>query len=182
LKGHVASTPYAAYLDVVGSDEMWGREKLLAFTKELSPHLGGLIRCNEITRVASGEFDAFGLTCDQTGTLSVAAKGGPVAWVPASDAPMLQYLYQAVPTNAAHPNAAKLWINFMTSREAQDLLYKVELADSDAIEGSKTAETVRTMKGGGAKLLPIDVNFYRTHEAADLPGLQAEAVKILRTR
>jgi iron(III) transport system substrate-binding protein len=182
LKGHVAATPYAAYFDVVGSDELWGREKVIAFAKELSPNLGGLIRCNEITRVASGEFDAFGLTCDQTGTLSVAAKGGPVAWVPAKDAPMLQYLYQAVPTNAAHPNAAKLWINFMTSREAQDLLYKVELADSDAIEGSKTAETVRAMKSEGAKLLAIDVDFYRTHEGANLPAIQAEAVKILRMR
>ena len=69
LKGRVATTPYASYFDRLALPEMWGREKTFDFAHKLSDQVSGLIRCNELNRLASGEFDVFGLTCSQTDPL-----------------------------------------------------------------------------------------------------------------
>ena len=66
-----------------------------------------------------------------------------------SDGGLLGYLYMGVPKNAAHPNAAKLWINYLLSREAQDITYEYEFADHHLLAGSKTfAEVDRATKAG----------------------------------
>ena len=138
LKGHLATTPYASSFDRLATPDMWGKEKTLDFARKLSEQVGGLIRCNEMDRIASGEFDAFGLTCSQNDALGTAAKGAPVGFTLASDAPIVMPLYEAVPATAAHPNAAKLWINFMSSPEAQKMLYEVSFADLAALPIAKT--------------------------------------------
>ncbi|HEY1504483.1 MAG TPA: extracellular solute-binding protein [Stellaceae bacterium] len=182
LKGRVATTVYASYLDRLALPEMWGREKTFDFARKLSDQVGGLIRCNELNRLASGEFDVFGLTCSQTDPLVVAAKGAPVGFTLASDAPIIMLLYEAVPVMAAHPNTAKLWINFMSSPEGQKLLYEVSFADLSLLPGSQTAKSIAAVEAKGAKFLVIDVDFYRQHDAAAMNRDLAEAQKIFQTR
>ncbi len=182
LKGRIATTPYASYLDRLALPEMWGREKTFDFAHKLSDQVSGLIRSNELTRLASGEFDVFGLTCTQTDPLVVAAKGAPVGFTLASDAAMIMLLYQAVPVTAAHPNAAKLWINFMSSPEGQKLLYEVSFADLSLIPGSQTAKSIAAVEAKGAKFMVIDVDFYRHHDAAAMNRDLAEAQKIFQAR
>ncbi|HEX3974223.1 MAG TPA: extracellular solute-binding protein, partial [Stellaceae bacterium] len=143
LKGRVATTPYASSFDRLATADLWGTDKTLDFAKKLSPQVGGLIRCNEMDRIASGEFDAFGLTCSQNDALAAAAKGAPVGFTLASDAPIVMPLYEAVPATASHPNAAKLWINYMSSPEAQKLLYQISFADLDSIPGSQTEKSIK---------------------------------------
>jgi ABC-type Fe3+ transport system substrate-binding protein len=50
------------------------------------------------------------------------AKGAPLDHVIPSDVALLSYWYLSVPKNAAHPNAARLFVDYMLGREAQDLL------------------------------------------------------------
>ncbi|HEY1504480.1 MAG TPA: extracellular solute-binding protein [Stellaceae bacterium] len=180
LKGRIATTPYAASFDRLAI--MWGREKAFDYAHKLSEQAGGLIRCNEMNRIASGEFDAFGLSCNQNDALSVAAKGAPVGFALAADAPIVTLLYEAVPATAAHPNAAKLWINFMSSPEGQRLLYEASFADLSVIPGSRTAKIIETVEAKGAKFLIIDTDFYRQHDAATMNQDMADAQKIFQTR
>ena len=58
-KGKIASTPYVTSLNILAAKEMWGKEAALEYVRQLSKQVVGLIRCNEIERVASGEFLAF---------------------------------------------------------------------------------------------------------------------------
>ena len=182
LKGHVATTPYASSFDRLATPAMWGTEKTLDFARKLSAQVGGLIRCNEMDRIASGEFDAFGLTCSQNDALAAATKGAPVGFTLASDAPIVMPLYEAVPATAAHPNAAKLWINFMSSPEAQKILYEVSFADLDALPGSKTGEKIKALEDKGVKFLIVDTDFYRHHDQAAMTKALAEVQKIFRER
>jgi ABC-type Fe3+ transport system substrate-binding protein len=182
LKGKVATTPYASSFDRLATPDMWGVEKTLDFAKKLSAQVGGLIRCNEIDRIASGEFDAFGLTCSQNDALASAAKGAPVGFTLASDAPIVMPLYEAVPATAAHPNAAKLWINFMSSPEAQKILYEVSFADLDSLPGSKTGEKIKALQDKGVKFLIVDTDFYRHHDQAEMSKALAQVQKIFRER
>jgi ABC-type Fe3+ transport system substrate-binding protein len=182
LKGHVATTPYASSFDRLATPDMWGKEKTLEFARKLSEQVGGLIRCNEMDRIASGEFDAFGLTCSQNDALGAAAKGAPVGFTLASDAPIVMPLYEAVPATSAHPNAAKLWINFMSSPEAQKILYQVSFADLAALPGSKTAQAIDALQDKGVKFLIVDTDFYRHHDQADMSKALAEVQKVFQGR
>jgi ABC-type Fe3+ transport system substrate-binding protein len=182
LKGHVATTPYASSFDRLATDDLWGKDKTLDFSRKLSAQVGGLIRCNEIDRIASGEFDAFALTCSQNDVLAAAAKGAPVAFTLASDAPIVMPLYEAVAATSAHPNAAKLWINFMSSPEAQKILYDVSFADLAGLPGSQTEKSIDALKEKGVKFLVVDTDFYRHHDQAALNQLLSEVQKIFRER
>jgi ABC-type Fe3+ transport system substrate-binding protein len=182
LKGQIATTPYASSFDRLATPDMWGKEKTLDFAKKLSDQVGGLIRCNEMDRIASGEFDAFGLTCSQNDALAAAAKGAPVGFSLASDAPIIMPLYEAVPVTAAHPNAAKLWINYMSSPEAQKLLFDVSYADLDEVPGSRTEKSIDALKAKGIKFLIVDIDFYRNHDSAAMNQGLSEVQKIFRAR
>ena len=182
LKGKVATTPYASSFDRLATPDMWGAEKTLDFARKLSAQVGGLIRCNENDRIASGEFDAFGLTCSQNDALAAAAKGAPIGFTLASDAPIVMPLYEAVPATSAHPNAARLWINFMSSPEAQKILYEVSFADLASLPGSKTAATINALRDKGVKFLIVDTDFYRHHDQAEMSKALAEVQKIFRSR
>ncbi|HEV8016853.1 MAG TPA: ABC transporter substrate-binding protein [Stellaceae bacterium] len=182
LRGRVATTPYASQFDRLATPEMWGKDAMLAFARKLSDQVGGLIRCNEMDRIASGEFDAFALTCSQNDVLATAAKGAPVGFTLASDASIITLLYEAVPATAAHPNAAKLWINFMSSKEAQKILYDVSFADLHLLPGSKTGQSIDALEAKGAKFLIVDTDFYRSHDTAEMNQALSDVQKIFQAR
>ena len=182
LKGRVVTTPYASSFDRLATDYMWGKEKTLDFARKLSAQVGGLMRCNETDRLASGEFDVFGLTCSQSNALRPAAKGAPIGFVLASDAPIVMYLYQAVPATSAHPNAAKLWINYMLSKEAQKIVYDLDFQDLHLLEGSRTGQLVDELEAKGVKFLVVDTEFYRNNSAAEMDAVVSEVQGIFRTK
>ena len=138
------------------------------------------MRCNEVDRLASGEFDVFGLTCSQSNALRPNNKSAPIGFVLANDAPIVMYLYHAIPTNSAHPNAARLWLNFILSRAAQKELYESDSQDLHLLDGSKTGEMVKAMEAKGTKFLMVDINFYKNHNAKEMDTDLQDIQKILR--
>jgi ABC-type Fe3+ transport system substrate-binding protein len=65
----------------------------------------------------------------------------------------------AVPRNATHPNAAKLWVNYSLSREAQDILYEGVFIDQHRLTGSKAAAEVKALQASGVRFTEINVDF-----------------------
>lgn len=163
-KGRVATTPDAGMFERLGGTEVWGVDKTLIYARKLAPQLSGLINCGDEDRIASGEFDAFAYDCGSARVAQMKAKGILIGWTVPTDAALLGYLYMGVPKNAAHPNAAKLWINYMLSREAQDAMFEFEYTDYHLLAGSKSfAEVDKATKSG--------VKFYElTVEAALVDG------------
>ncbi len=180
FKGRVASTPYAANFDRVASDEMWGEQRTTEYLTRLSDQIASLVRCNELERLLVGEFDVFVIDCNQSWALSMKAKGAPVNIVIPADAPMLLYFYLAVPRLAPHPNAAKLWVNYVLSREAQDYLYESEFQDSHLVSGSKTARELERLQATNAKFLVSNVEFVQRNGADELLRRSGKAQEILR--
>lgn len=182
-KGRIASTPYASGFDRLPVPELWGEQRTLDYIAKLADQAAGLIRCNETERVASGEFELFALDCSQSNPLTARAKGAPIGFVMASDAPFVQILYLAVPRNAAHPNAAKLWVNHVLSRESQDLVYALDSADLHLVQGSNTAADITNrFAGPGVTPMEIGVDFYETHDERELTRVRTEIQRILAKR
>ena len=178
FKGHIASTPYAAGFDYLASDEMWGEQKLFDYLPKFSAQVSGLLRCSDMNRIANGEFDVFALDCSQSETLKDKAQGQPIDIVVPSDAAFTTLLYLAVPKGVAHPDAAKLFVNYMATREAQDLLYQNSYADTHFVPGSKTAKLLDDLKSSGAKVTDINLQWVQSQGDKEAARLK-RAVDIL---
>lgn len=180
-KGKIASTPYAANFDILAAKGEWGPEKAIDFAKQLSPQLAGLIRCDAVDRVATGEFLALVMTCTGNEAIAVQQKGGPVDHVQARDLVIKSFFYFGVPRHAANPNTAKLFVTYAMTQEGQDLLWETWQSDLDLFPGTHTAKAVAaTEKAYNVKLQNLDMAW----QLANLDNQQAweEIVKIFTTR
>ena len=179
-RGRIASTPYASSFDRLSTPAMWGKQATIDYVQKFAGQIAGLIRCPDAqSKLLDGEFDLFALDCNQSNALRAQSKGGALGFVIPSDAAILSEVYLTVPKNAAHPNAAKLWVDYMLSRDAQDIIFNADFVDSHLLPGSKTAELVNKYKAQGVKFLVSDVQFFQQNNLADMRQTLAQIVKIL---
>ena len=178
-KGRVASTPYGALFDYLATDDMWGEQRTMDYLTRFGDQLTGLIRCNEVNRLASGEFDLFALACSQSNAFEARSQGAPVDITLASDAPVLVPLYMAVPKNAPHPNAARLWVDYMLSPEVQRQLAESDHQDSHLVEGSKTAKDLEQFRAAGVQFYMVDVEFVQRQNDAEYSRRRTKVQQIL---
>jgi ABC-type Fe3+ transport system substrate-binding protein len=181
-KGRVASTPYAAIFDRLASPELWGEPRTVAYTTALAENVSGLIRAGEVERIAGGEFDFLVINTNSSDALAWQKRGAPIAHIVPDDAALLQYRYVGVPRTAAHPNAARLWINYLFSREAQETLYEVGHADQYLLPGSKTAGAIEALQAKGVQFTAIDVQFVQRNDEEALNRIREQLQRLLQNR
>ncbi len=179
-KGRVATTPYASGFDWLATSDFWGEQRTFDYLRRLAEQSVGQIRCGDMPRVASGEFEILALDCGAFEAVKWARKGAPLVSVIPTDVGAITYTYMAVPRNAAHPAAAKLWVNYLLSREAQEILWELDAQDHHRLPGSRLATEVEQAQARGAKLVQVDIQFFQRHGEDDLKRLNEEAVRILR--
>jgi ABC-type Fe3+ transport system substrate-binding protein len=179
-KGKIASTPYAAGFDVLLADDVWGKEKTYSFVRALSQQITGLIRCGEAERIATGEYLALVMDCTGQDALQWQEKGAPVSQMMPLDAAQQRYYYFAVPKNAQHPNAAKLYSLFTMTEEGQKLSYDTWKTDLHSLPGSRMGKMVDDYKKLGVKFKDVTVQWYSQHPEID--AAKSELIKILTTK
>ena len=179
FRGRVATTPDAATLDRLASPDVWAPDKAMAFVRKLAPQLGGAIECGEEKRIMAGEFDAFVYDCGSARVAQLKAAGALIGWSVAADAAFLRYLYLGVPKRAAHPNAARLWINFMLGREAQETMFQHGYADHHVLTGSRTFAEVDRATKAGVKFFELTVEALQAEEARGFKSAGPEFQKLL---
>ena len=150
-KGKVAAPPYVVGRAVYATPEYLDQEPWFDFWRQYSRQVGGLMRCGEAERVLSGEFHAFAIDCGDYEARARQRQGQPLGHViPAEGAP-IRFWLMGVPLTAPHPNAAKLFVTYLLSREGQDFVWQADATDSYRLPGSKIAEVVKTYQDRGVK-------------------------------
>lgn len=143
--GKIAIPAYVHWLVRVSGS--WGKERVLAYARKLAPLAGGRLRQGEEERIVSGEFPIMAST---GGALEAMwkwqAKGAPLVGLPGSSPATSSYYQLGVPRNSAHPASAKLFIGFMTTREAQAVIEKHDYRSSHLVDGTLMAKYVRSNK------------------------------------
>jgi ABC-type Fe3+ transport system substrate-binding protein len=126
---------------------IWGKEKVLNFARKLAPLAGGRLRQGEEERIVSGEFPIMASTGGPLEAMwKWQAKNAPLVGLAGSSPATSSYYQLAVPKNSVHPNMAKLFIAFMTTREAQSVLEKQDYRSSHLVEGTILAKYVKANK------------------------------------
>src|SRR5262249_15928414 len=115
----------------------------------------------------------------QSDTFKAKAQGAPLEYVVPTDAPLLLYLYIGVPKTAPHPNAAKLWVNYLLSREAQDVLFESNFQDLHVLPGSKTRNDLADLDRANVKPTLITLEFLQRQDEQHFPARRARIQEIL---
>ena len=153
-KGQIASSPYqGSFLNYIGSPSVFGHQGMLDYVKKFAQQVNGLMTCSGIDRVVSGEFAIFGLDCGDHEVRLRQRKGIPIASIYPKEGTALNYISPAVPNTAAHPNAARLFIAFLLTREGQDILWDQVGEDSDILPGSHMGKFVADLRRAGVKMI-----------------------------
>ena len=176
-KGKIASTPYVTGLNLLAAKELWGREAALDYVKQFSKQVSGLIRCNEMDRVVTGEFLALVMDCNGARTFELQAQSAPLEHVIPSDGAMIRHFYLNIPKNAEHPNAAKLFTSFLLTKEAQKLLWESDFSDLYMFPESQLGQKVRHLEKQGVKFFVPTLEWVANNP--DIEKISEEMVKIV---
>ncbi|HLH21818.1 MAG TPA: ABC transporter substrate-binding protein [Chloroflexota bacterium] len=180
--GRIASTPYPGSFEHIVTPEVWGEPRTVEYLTSFRDQVAGLMPCGQWERVASGEFDLFALDCGAFEAGQAQAKGAPIAQVVPADAIIVQQWYVSVPKNAAHPNAAKLWINYLLSREAQDIQFETYAQDLATLPGSRSAVALEAPRAAGGQVHDVNVAFLERQDASNLEAMSARLGDIINRR
>ena len=120
-KGKQISIDDSAYGLLAGLIREWGKEKAVAYFKKLVVQEPVVMRgnTNRVQLAMAGEYPliiAYAPTIQRETSL-----GHPMDWVPLEPVPV-QVNPLMLAANAPHPNAAKLFIDFLLSRTGQQML------------------------------------------------------------
>jgi iron(III) transport system substrate-binding protein len=99
----------------------WGKEKAVDYFKKLAAQQPSVMRgnTNRVQMAMAGEYPliiAYAPTIQRE-----TSKGHPMDWVPLEPVPV-QVNPLMLSSHAPHPNAGKLFINFLLSKEGQEML------------------------------------------------------------
>jgi len=177
-KGKIASTVNAGIFDRVAARPEWGPEKMKAYVRKLSAHVGGLIRCGEVSRIISGEFSMLVLGCGSLFAHQAQSKGAPLGHAILEDSTTIGFFYLGVPRTSANPHLAKLFINLVMSAEGQRIAYKTYFTDHPDLPGSQSAAELKDLMVRGKEPLRVDARFVVSNP--ELRHLSVELRKILQ--
>ncbi len=161
----VAATPTASLVDSlftgIVDQEVWGWDNACDYTRALGQGVAGLINSGEIERIASGEFDMLVFATGQN-TAVLTQQGAPVEMAYLADALFLRPGYLAIPKGAANEATARLFIDYLLSPGAQEILWNTYYIDSIHIEGSRQAPRVQAILDSGQEPALMDIAMMET--------------------
>ncbi|OGP26685.1 MAG: hypothetical protein A2038_09250 [Deltaproteobacteria bacterium GWA2_57_13] len=120
-KGGKISLDTEAYLLFQGLISSWGKEKALSYMKQLAAQEPVMMRgtTERITMAAAGEYP---LVITYAHSLQrMVSQGASIDWV-ALEPVVVEIDPIMISAKASHPNAARLFLNFLLSKEGQEML------------------------------------------------------------
>jgi ABC-type Fe3+ transport system substrate-binding protein len=135
-KGLVATTPYVTGFYQAAAPDMLGQKFMTDYVKRLKPQIGGLIPCNTLGKIASGQFAMLIFDCGRDAALRYQKTGAPIGHVVPKEFIRDNVIDLGIPANAQDPNVAKLLIVFTQTKEGQELLWKYGAYDLEIYPGS----------------------------------------------
>jgi ABC-type Fe3+ transport system substrate-binding protein len=155
FKGKIASTPYAAGMREFGMPDVMGNKAMTDFTKRLTNHIGGLMRCGSMDRLTSGEFLMLVFSCgDQyVNRAKNAGSGEPLAYALMKEAVISHTRYGSVPVNSSSPNAAALFVAYLHSKEGQKWMWERAGLDLPVYPESHMRKRLLAAMDVGAKVV-----------------------------
>jgi len=178
-KGKIASTPYAGTFDRLALQ--FGPDVIRPIVQKTSEWAGGLIRCGEYERLASGEFIMFFFDCGRGDERLSVKNGGPMETAILEDAAITTNWFLGIPKNTTKPNLAKLFVGFVASEDGQKITQQHGYTSSHFVPGTAASAQAKALEAKGAKLLTQSVDLLKEREP-EMERYRLEYQKMMQTR
>ncbi len=178
-KGRIAGTIYAAGFDRIALKR--GIDAIRPVVQKTGEWAGGLIRCGENERIASGEFVMLFLDCGKTDDRLMVEKGGPLNQVVIEDAALTTNWFWGLPKGVQKPNLAILFAGFVASPPGQKIIDTVAGASSHFVPGTSAYKAVKELEARGAEILTQTPDELLVREA-ELDKYRNEFQQLLRQK
>jgi ABC-type Fe3+ transport system substrate-binding protein len=168
-KGKFYTTPFLAGFDVMLADDRWGKEKTTERVKALSQQIGGVVGCEGIDRIASGEIPALVLDCSGGWPNTLKYRGKNVLGSHViRDMAAKRYSYLAVPAHAAHPNAGILYALYISSPEGQQkMVWDLFGSDLHTYPDARSKKEIADLEASGVKFTDVTIDWWQSHPGID---------------
>jgi ABC-type Fe3+ transport system substrate-binding protein len=141
-RGRLAIPPYPDWLAALAA--FWGADRVRDFAKRLVAVSAGQLRYGEAQPLIDGQFS---IIANEGSALELKwhweEKGVILNVVFGSSPVFCDYFQMGVPKNSAAPNLAKLFVGFLTTREAQAITDKYGAQASHLVPGTRVYAFVR---------------------------------------
>ena len=178
-KGKIAGTIYAAGFDRLALRR--GLDAMRPIVQKTGEWSGGLIRCGENERIASGEFVMLFMDCGKTDDRLMIEKGGPLNQVVIEDAALTTNWYWGVPKGIVKKNLAILFAGYVASPPGQKIIDEIAGTSSHFVPGTSAFKRVKDLEAKGAEILTQTPDELLEREA-DLEKFRNEFQLLLRKK
>ncbi|HXP75075.1 MAG TPA: hypothetical protein VN823_13100 [Stellaceae bacterium] len=176
-KGKIATTPYAVAFDRLA---LWkGMDVVRPIVQKTAEWSGGLLRCGDYDRLATGEFILLFFDCGRTDDHLLPIHGGPLDQVTLDDAAMTTLWYFAVPKNSEHPALATLVAGYILSAEGQKLIESTGTPGSQYVAGTSSYKHAADLKARGIELDDTKPDDLVPHQK-ELQAIREEFQRLVR--
>lgn len=180
FKGRIGTTPFVGGFEVLMIER--GFEETRDYIEQFTQQLGGQTgRGSDVQPLITGQFDMVVFLIGTGKLLEHQKKGAPIDFTILNDAAITYQNMYAIPSNAPHPNAAKLWINYVASSEGQTILRENGFLDSPLLPGSLTGQQIEEAEAAGAEFINADVAWYEALDQEEYNKNFTELVTIVRS-
>ena len=115
-----------------------GEEKGVPAVKKFAEqYVKGLIRSTEFEKIANGQYPILAFSSSFGAAVELQEAGAPIAYSVVVNAPWMSTFYIGIPKNSAHPNAGKLLVSLLLSKEGQNILWETSRNGSHHVKGTK---------------------------------------------
>ena len=155
FKGKIATTPYVAGMREFGMPDVLGNKRMVEYTKRLTNHIGGLMRCGSTDRLTSGEFLMLVFSCGDQYVNRAKNSGSsePLGYAIMKEAVISHTRYAMVPKNSSAPNIATLVAVWLGSKEGQAWMWKQNGLDMPIYAESQVRKKLLAAKAKGARIV-----------------------------
>lgn len=135
-ENRLATTNFATGLD--RWTQIVGEEKgVPAVKKFVDQYVKGLIRSSEFEKIANGQYPILAFSSSFGDAIQLQEAGAPIDYSIVVDAPWMTTFYVGIPKNSVRPNAGKLLISLVVSKEGQDIIWDTSRDGSHHVKGTK---------------------------------------------
>ena len=180
-KGLIGTTAFASGFVTLGSPQLMGPDKAIAYYTQFVKQLQGQMNCGEEERTVSGEFPIFAMDCGG-GRINILKKqGAPIEFVVPSDAALTNRWYVGIPSNAQHKAAATLFIDYLLGPDAQKAMWELNGFDNWQLPSSNVAKVIKDYEAKGVKFLHWGIESSLADTKAGAKNIRGTLLGILQS-
>jgi ABC-type Fe3+ transport system substrate-binding protein len=165
--GKISTTSFGAGWDQIAASDAWGPDKAIAFAQKFAKQVAGFMRCGETERLSTGEFLAMATDCSDGPTGMAIKRGAPLGRAIEPTVPLVSYFYLAVPKNAVHPNAGKLFVAFSATVAGQKIIRDQDTTDLHLFPESAERARLAEVEKNGTTFKSADIDWQIANTAGN---------------